>query len=226
MPNRWLKEGYITSERIMSVSTESRDCWLRLVLVADDHGLFEARPQIVASRCYPLEPSARKCQQMLAELERADLIRRYEVEGKPYLLICRWYERSRSKPKYPLPPATVVNCEQPADGCMQLPAIVDPHVHVHDHVHDHGARKGRGQSAVAPLPDGWEPKQQTVEKLSREFGLRVPEDVDRYVAAFRDACAAKAYKYADFEAAFRNCVRQDWPKFRANGQLRGQQSIV
>jgi NADH:ubiquinone oxidoreductase subunit E len=52
-----------------------------------------------------------------------------------------------------------------------------------------------------------------VEKLCREFGL-VPEDVDRYVAAFHDICKAKAYRYADFDAAFSNSVRQDWPKYR------------
>lgn len=224
MPNRWLKEGYISSERIMSVSAESRDCWLRLVLVADDHGLFDGRPQIVASRCYPLEPVARKCEQMLAELEHADLIRRYEVEGKPYLLICRWYERPRSAPKYPEPPESVRNCERPANTCMQLQADASPHDHVH--VHDHGARKKRGQSVAVPLPEDWEPKPQTVENLSREFGLRVPEDVERYVAAFRDACAAKGYKYADFDAAFRNCVRQDWPKFRANGVVKSAVRVL
>jgi hypothetical protein len=42
----------------------------------------------------------------------------------------------------------------------------------------------------------------------------VPEDVERYVAAFHDACSAKDYRYRNFDAAFRNCVRQDWPKYR------------
>jgi uncharacterized protein YdaU (DUF1376 family) len=79
--------------------------------------------------------------------------------------------------------------------------------------------RGRTVSSKRAIPDDWSPKPETVEKLSREFGLRVPEDVNRYVAAFRDACEAKEYQYADFDAAFRNCVRQDWPKFRANGGL-------
>lgn len=226
MPNRWLKEGYLSSERIMSVSADARDCWLRIVLVADDHGLFDARPQIVASRCYPLNPVARNCEKWLAELARADLIRRYEVEGKPYLFVSRWYERPRSAPKFPKPPESVVNCEQPASNCEQVHA--DASFHVHDHVHDHGARKGRGQPrSKSRISDDWSPKPQTVDNLSREFGLCVPEDIDRYVAAFRDACTAKGYEYADFDAAFRNCVRQDWPKFRANGAIKSKQfSIV
>lgn len=77
------------------------------------------------------------------------------------------------------------------------------------------------------VPDGWTPSEQCVENLSREFGLRVPEDVNRYVAAFHDACKAKGYRYKDFDAAFRNCVRQDWPKLR-NGSATsvGQRKVA
>lgn len=65
-----------------------------------------------------------------------------------------------------------------------------------------------------PLPVGWKPKPETVSALSREFGWRNGE-AERYLAAFSDACNAKGYRYSDFDAAFRNCVRQDWPKFRS-----------
>ena len=75
-------------------------------------------------------------------------------------------------------------------------------------------RKQRQSAAKKPLPVDWIPSLETVTKLSRELGLRVPEDVERYVAAFRDACNAKGYTYANFDAAFCNCVRQDWPRFR------------
>lgn len=76
------------------------------------------------------------------------------------------------------------------------------------------------------IPESWKPSQNTIDSLSREFGLRVPEDVDRYVAAFADACHAKDYRYKDFDAAFRNCVRQDWPKLRTNRPLTPDYSAV
>lgn len=205
MPNRWLKEAYCSSDRIEAVSTAARDCWVRLLVSADDHGRLDGRVQIISSKCYPLNPDARKCEQLLAELAKADLIRFYEADGRRYLLITRWSERARSASKCPQPPADVVNCAQ-----VQTIA----RSHVHDHVHDHEPRGKREQAGKRSLPEGWAPKPQTVENLSREFGLRVPEDVDRYVAAFHDACKAKGYQYADFDAAFRNCVRQDWPKLR------------
>ncbi len=67
-----------------------------------------------------------------------------------------------------------------------------------------------------PLPEGWKPKPETLQALSLEFK---GADVLAYIEPFRDACRAKDYRYKDFEAAFRNCVRQDWPKLRVNGAM-------
>lgn len=116
MPNRWIKEAYCASSRINAVSAEARDLWVRLLVNADDHGYFHGGPQLVASACYPLQPNARKCEQLLLALEGARLIARYESGGKQYLAIAQWYERPRSKPRYPQPSQVI--CEQlQADVC-------------------------------------------------------------------------------------------------------------
>lgn len=120
LPNRWIKEAYCASARINAVGPEARDLWVRLLVNADDHGYFHGGAQLVASACFPMQPNARKCEQLLSELESGQLIARYESGGKQYLAISQWYERPRSKPKYPPPPegiseqllATVSNCEQ------------------------------------------------------------------------------------------------------------------
>lgn len=73
-------------------------------------------------------------------------------------------------------------------------------------------------TAKSTPPAGWKPKAETAEKLRTEF--RLPAGgIESYTEAFLDACSAKGYMYADFDAAFRNCVRQDWPKFRMNGAM-------
>ncbi len=64
----------------------------------------------MASACFPLQPNARKCEQLLAVLEAARLIVRYVSGGKKYLAMCQWYERPRSKPRYPLPSEVI--CKQ------------------------------------------------------------------------------------------------------------------
>ncbi len=75
-------------------------------------------------------------------------------------------------------------------------------------------KPGRKQlPAKAPVPDDWQPTQRTAEKLAAQYRF-TNGDAERYLEAFKDQCKAKGYEYRDFDAAFRNCVRADWPKFR------------
>jgi len=86
-------------------------------------------------------------------------------------------------------------------------------------------KTGRKTRALAPLPEGWKPSQARAETLEKEFSL--PKGgIDRYLEAFTDACRSKGYEYQDFDAAFANCVRQDWPKFRANGTMKPRQKTA
>lgn len=109
MPSRYLRETYLTSPRINAVEPDVRDCWIRLLLVVDDHGRFYGDPQLIASRCYPLRPDAKKVERMLSDLARVDLIERYEVDGKRFVLLTQWKERVRSLPKYPAPACMTLN---------------------------------------------------------------------------------------------------------------------
>jgi hypothetical protein len=85
-------------------------------------------------------------------------------------------------------------------------------------------RRGETDGASAKrkhtIPNGWWPKDKTSQDLMTQFSLNA-DDLSKYVIAFQDACKAKGYKYSDFDAAFRNCVRQDWPKLRAGKQPQG-----
>jgi len=214
MPNRLLRDGICTSDLINTLTTEEEVMFYRLLVVADDYGLMDARPAILKAQCYPLRDTATppKIEQWLAGLADKGLIVRYQHDGKPYLSVNKWEQRVRSRQKYVGPNA---------DNCQTTAGLLSGECQPSDGL---GKGKGKGKGATSrqgrellPLPDGWKPKSETVGNLSREFGLSVPEDVDRYVAAFHDACASKGYRYKDFDAAFRNCVRQDWPKFRQNG---------
>jgi hypothetical protein len=216
MPNRLLREGICTSDLLNELAPEEEVFFYRLLVICDDFGHADARAQILKANCFPLKESATraKIEQWIDSLAKAGLIRRYTAQGKLYLAIAKWEQRIRSHPKFPLPTddgSQWVDSGSPqmAADCGQAAA-------------DSGLGKGKGKGKGAtsrtsrellPLPEGWVPKEQTIERVSREFGL-VPEDVHRYVAAFRDVCKAKDYRYKDHDAAFANCVRQDWPRFR------------
>jgi len=215
MPNRLLREGICTSDSIDALDAEEEVFFYRLLVVCDDFGHMDARPSILKAQCFPLKDSAtpKAIEKWMAGLISKGMARRYKVAGKVYLAMCKWEARIRTNPKHPLPDADGaewVDSEVPqfdrnlSADCGQVAAVGGL-----------GKGKGKGKgAALTPLPDDWIPSELSVAWCNREFGLRVPEDIDRYVVAFRDACKAKAYAYADHDAAFKNCVRQDWPKFR------------
>lgn len=205
MPNRLLREGVCTSDAMNGLSTEAEVMFYRLLVVADDYGYMDARLPILKAQCFPLRESAtiKAIESWLDALAKGGLIYRYQKDGRPFLAVNKWEQRVRSRPKY----------ASPTDGgCLPIDGQLPDTKPTTDGL---GKGKGKGKgAALTPLPDDWVPSELSVAWCSREFGLRVPEDIDRYVVAFRDACKAKGYTYADHDAAFKNCVRQDWPKFR------------
>lgn len=213
MPNRLLRDGICTSELINMLSAEEEVMFYRLLVVCDDYGYADARPAILKAQCFPLKDAITPStiERWLIALSGKGLVARYRQGDKPYLAVNKWEQRVRSRQKHPGPMD---------DGCQAIDGHLSDNSPSDDGL---GKGKGRGKGATSrasrelPLPEGWCPAEQTTERLRREFGLRVPEDVERYVVAFRDICRAKGYTYRDFDSAFANCVRQDWPKFR-NGQ--------
>lgn len=214
MPNRLLREGVCTSELINMLSPEEEVMFYRLLVCCDDYGYADARPAILKAQCFPLKESVKPAdiERWLSSIAGKALIARYTKDGKPYLAVNKWEQRVRSRQKYPSPTD---------DGCT----TVDGHLSdISQTSVGLGKGKGKGKGAgsrkvrdLLPLSSDWVPSRQTSEKLCREFGL-VPEDVDRYVAAFHDICKAKGYEYRDFDAAFANAVRQDWPRYRTGRQ--------
>lgn len=210
MPNRLLREGICTSDTINPLSPEAEIMLYRLLVVADDYGYMDGRVTILKAQCFPLRESAtpQKIEVWLRELAKNGLIARYKLDNKTFLCVNKWEQRVRSRPKYVGPDA---------DGCQPIDGQWAGNGQADDGL---GKGKGKGKGATSrpgrellSLPLQWSPANSTTENLAREFSL-APEDIDAYVGAFRDACSAKGYRYADFEAAFRNCVRQDWPRFR------------
>lgn len=108
MPNRIIKESIRTSYEIDSLSVEAEITFYRLLTFADDFGRFQGDPRVLQSSLFPLRPSIRQADftRWVAELAKADLIRLYTDEGKPYGYFPSWekHQNRRAKEsKYPEP---------------------------------------------------------------------------------------------------------------------------
>ena len=75
MPSRIIKESITTSESLSEVSAEAERLFWRLVVKADDFGLYYGNPRILASMCFPLDPpKEQRIRAWLDELVAAGMV--------------------------------------------------------------------------------------------------------------------------------------------------------
>ena len=139
MPSRILKESICTSESLAYLSAEAEVLFYRLIVKADDFGLYYGSPKILASLLFPLNvPTEKKVSSWLAELVNGGLVATYRAEdGRQYLKLLSWdkhQNRRATKPKYPLPQEFDNTCSQEVSSgnsntCAQMQAdsSVRPH---------------------------------------------------------------------------------------------------
>lgn len=102
-----IRIGFIDSEKVAALPWRTECFFTRLLLSADDYGLFDARPTVLRTRLFPLhldQMSNQDIQDCLHQTEEAGLVRVYCVNGKEYVEIFNYGQRQRGKPKFPLPP--------------------------------------------------------------------------------------------------------------------------
>lgn len=113
MPQRFLRPGITTSKRWNRCDWASQTLYTRLITLVDDYGRYDADPELIRAYAFPFGDPAGKCLQltaivrMLRTLVDNNLMIIYSNNGKEYLQILRWQERTRSASRYPEP-----TCEQ------------------------------------------------------------------------------------------------------------------
>lgn len=155
MPSRILKESICTSESLACLSAEAEVLFYRLIVKADDFGLYYGSPKILASLLFPLNvPTEKKVSSWLAELVNGGLVATYRAEdGRQYLKLLSWdkhQNRRATKPKYPLPQEFDNTCSQGvssdnSDTCAQMQA--DSSVNVNENVFENVNEKRKRVSA-------------------------------------------------------------------------------
>ena len=135
MPNRVLSESVKRSEQIDQLSWFDEVVFYRALLTADDYGCLDGRPKLLKSDLFPTrdDVTRKSIEESLAKLTSTDLLRAYEVSGKPYMLFPTWEKHQRirrKKQKYPWPcgrendvcPYGAAECCKTAATCCQSAA--------------------------------------------------------------------------------------------------------
>jgi hypothetical protein len=163
MPNRILWSTISRSETLVTCDPSVRWFFALLITTVDDFGRRDARIPSIRADCYAFEldrVSEDDVSRYLAQLDQVDLVRLYNVHGRPYLFITTWakYQRIRSpKSKYPEPPAALCgDSPRPAADCGESPpeAEADPETNYEmrdpEAEAETRARKSRSGRALAP----------------------------------------------------------------------------
>jgi hypothetical protein len=117
VPNRIIREGILTSERVDLLGALEEVFYRRLQSVVDDHGRFHANPKLIRAACFPLRldrVSDSDIGKWIRATEEAGLVRQYlATDGKRYLEILDFGQRIQSKSKFPDPLATEDHSDPP-----------------------------------------------------------------------------------------------------------------
>ena len=183
--SRMIRKGFVDSDRVSDLGTWFDECFYhRLLLVADDFGLFDARPSYLRAQlfCTKLDKVREAdVSRALLECERAGLVRLYEVDGKRYLEIAQYGQRcDKTKPKWPTPPWFGDGDAEVSGKFREISAIAG--------VGDVKEKSGKKESAAAggdasempaPTPDGFAAWLEMVRLAhpSASKGLKLPADV-------------------------------------------------
>lgn len=107
MPQRFLRPGIRTSERWNKAGFLAQSLYVGILTLVDDFGRYDGRARLLHGECFSLRDDVKPHQTATAlkELSVCGLIQLYGIDGKEYLQVLQWQERSRSETsKFPNPP--------------------------------------------------------------------------------------------------------------------------
>lgn len=233
---RSIHPGQWTDEAFVAVSPLARLLALGLRNEADDEGVFPWKPLTLKMRLLPADNA--DVAVLLAELEAANIVRKYEVDGVHYGAIRNFYLFQRPKfpklthPRLPWVPAYCGHKKglvpqddgsgsEPMTERFGTDAEIAPQMESESESKE-GMEGGTGETEPSSAP-----KQNTGPKARAKPSKRVRslddlelddelrglarrngKDPEVEIDKFRDWVRAKGKRFDDYRAAFRNWLRQ------------------
>lgn len=221
MPNRYVREDAIESERVNALSWQGEVFFRRLINRVDDFGRFSASVPLLRASLFPLQldrVSDKDVARLLSEAEANGLLATYGADGKRFLALAKWEQGRAKASKYPQPPANIVEHLQTyVYGCQQMQTDVpdsdsDSDTHTDS---DSDSDKAPGSSWVVDfglsLPESLR-TQQCLDSV-RLWMKHKSEIRDKYKPTGLQAALTKwgnEFTAATFPAAVENAIAMGW----------------
>jgi len=224
MPNRIIREGILTSDKVNSLSPEAEVFYRRLLSKVDDHGTFDGRPDILRAALFPLRldsVSADNCTQWLAECCKCGLLVHYCNKNKPYVQALNTQWVARSAPKNPLFDDSASKCTQ-----LQTSARLVVDVVVVVDVDDIPPVKPEDAEGAKPAKQGPVELDTWLEALGEADAIVADDPIFAYAEKsgvpteylhlswlrFCEDMRERGTRKKDWRAHYRNSVRNGWYK--------------
>lgn len=125
MPNRIIKESICSDDRLDKISFFEESVFYRIIVNCDDYGRLDARPNFLKSKLYITRKGVteRNVYDAVLKLASVGLVRLYEVDEKPFLLLPKWEKHQSVRAKsvnIRLPKKRKKTCKQFENICKQM----------------------------------------------------------------------------------------------------------
>ena len=234
---RSIKPEFFLDEELAELSPLTRLLFVGLWTLADCEGRLEDRPKRIRAQLHPYDDGDTDA--MLQALHDARFIKRYSVNGVRYLEIRSFKKHQRLSGKE-------ADGESALPGPIESNFIDNNQI---NNIEATGKQRGSNGEAAnvqegkgigkegkgignegsvsaqarsarttsTPLPPDFEIGEQTRDWAERNGYDRLPDHLE----AFKGKALAKGYRYADWQQAFRNAIRDDWAGLRKPAAVPG-----
>ena len=199
MGNRILKESICTSNEIDALTWFEEVFFYRLIVSADDYGVYPADPVVLAHVLFPKKENItrRMVENALNRLDQLKLITRYKITGKgAFLYLTTWDRHQRLRHthrKYPAPEEAAVEEKQPEAEEKETEKEVTEEITQHETPVTPEAAEPVPAVITLPLNDGTE-YSVTQSDIPEYASLYPAVDIEAELRAMRGWCLSNEKK--------------------------------
>ena len=235
--SRNIKPSFFTNDELGEVNPLARLLFIGMWTIADYKGCFEYKPKRLKVQLLPYDDC--NIEQLVNDLEKSGVIAIYTVQGRKYIKALNFtkhqnphknerdggseipdidQQHNENQDKL-LNSSNLQNIEinreqdgtDRADSLNLIPDSLNliPKV-ISDVVENSASPKRKPKTQKTSAPENFEVSDQVrAWAESKNFG-----DLEQHLEYFIAKAAANGYKYADWDAAFKTAIRDDWAKLR------------